>query len=100
MGGNEDTLPTTVVPTSPDYNLPNEAIPDTSILNLISTSDMGINLIKELQGKYNNNPIFKDIITKPKEFWNFEIDDNLIYLWEFKKKLLCILHILINGRSV
>lgn len=100
MGRNKDIPPNSVIP---DSNLLDGVIPefpDMSLLDLISTSDVGINLIKELQGQYSNDLVFKDIINKPKEFWNFEIDDNLIYLKEFDKNLLCIPHILINGRSV
>ena len=75
-------------------------IPDVSLLDIVSASDTGIDLVKELQGQYISDPVFKEILNKPKDFRNFELDNNIIYLKEFEKRLLCIPNILIKGRSV
>ena len=86
--------------TIPNSVEPELEIPDASLLDIVSASNTGIDLINELQGQYINNPVFKEILNKPKDFWNFELDNNIIYLKEFEKGLLCIPNILIKGRSV
>jgi len=53
-----------------------------------------------LQGKYTEDPFFKAILERPKEFRNFESKDRLIYLKEGDRQLLCIPKALIQGRSV
>ena len=74
-------------------------IPDVSLVNVVE-NDAGIDLLKELKGHYQNDTLFKSILDKPKEFRNFEVKDNLVYLKENGKNLLCIPKMIINGRSV
>ena len=59
-----------------------------------------IDLIKELKSHYKDDPMFKSILEKPKEFRNFEVKDNLIYLKEWGKRLLCIQKALEKERSI
>ena len=98
VGGNDTNLPTSLnlLDTLPN-SVNTDSILDTSLLDIVSASDLGIDLIKELQGQYINDPVFKEILNRPKEFRNFELDNNLVYLKEFDKKILCIPHILIKG---
>jgi hypothetical protein len=72
---------------------------DASLVTMLE-SDNGIELLKELKGSYQNDPTFKTIIEKPKEFRNFETKDGLIYLKLAGKKLLCIPKAMIKDRSV
>ena len=71
-----------------------------TLTDVVLNSSMGIDLFKELKGRYQEDHIFKSIIDKPKEFQNFEIEDNLIYMKENRKKLLCIPKIIVNGRNI
>ena len=74
------------------------SITDTSLVDIVSESSIGIDLLQELQGNYDKDPIFKAILSKPKEFRNFEIDNGLVYLREAERKLLCIPNILIRTK--
>jgi hypothetical protein len=42
-------------------------------------SSEGINLINKFWGNYSQDPIFEAIIRKPKNFWNFLVDNEIIY---------------------
>ena len=66
---------------------------------LLTKDSLGIDLQSELQGKYTEDPFFQRILEKPKEFRNFECKEQLVYLKENDKRLLCIPKALIQGRS-
>ena len=76
-----------------------ELIPDTSLITVLG-SDAGIDLLKELKGHYQDDPMFRSILDKPKDFRNFEVKDDLIYLKMNGHNLLCIPKTTINGRNV
>ena len=76
--------------------------PDTQdVLNasLLTQSSLGIDLLSEIRGKYSNDPFFRVILEQPKEFRNFEEDDQFIFLKEHDKRVLCIPKILVQGRN-
>jgi hypothetical protein len=81
--------------TEPD----SEPNPDTSLVNILE-SDADIDLLKELRGHYEDDPIFRTILDRPKDFRNFEVKDKIVYLKLNGKCLLCIPKVTINGRSV
>ena len=72
------------------------------ILNtsLLTQSSLGIDLLSEIRGNYNIDPFFRVILEQPKDFRNFEEKDQLLYLKEHEKRVLCITKILIQGRNV
>ena len=70
-----------------------------SLLNVISESTDGIDFIRELKGKYTDDPLFKTIIDKPREYKNFLVENGLVYLKSQGHKLLCIPNILIGKRT-
>jgi hypothetical protein len=72
---------------------------DVSLVNVVE-NDAGIDLLKELKGNYKDDPLFKSILDKPKEFRNFEVKDDLIYIKMNERSLLCVPKITINGRNV
>ena len=67
--------------------------------SLLAQGRMGIDLMSELQGRYNEDPFFRTILDKPKEFRNFEAKEQLIYLKKDDRRVLCIPKVLIKGRS-
>ena len=69
------------------------------MLSIVSQSLQGINLPAELHGKYKLDPAFQPIIDKPKDFRNFEVNEQLIYLKKQDQKVLCIPKIEIQGHS-
>ena len=79
-------------------NVPRKEYP--SLLTVISESLEGIDLLKELKGKFTDDPLFKIILDKPREYRNFQVDNGLVYLKAQERKLLCIPNILIHGRNV
>ena len=73
---------------------------NTSLVEVVLESTARIDLIKELKGRYQEDALFKTILDKPKEFRNFEVKDDLVYLKEASKRLLCIPKILVQQRNV
>ena len=67
--------------------------------SLLAQGRMGIDMRSELQGRYGEDPFFQTILEKPKEFRNFENKEQLIYLKENDRQVLCIPKVLIKGRS-
>ena len=66
---------------------------------LITESAIGIDMLAELRGQYENDLTFRSILDKPAEFRNFKVEDGLLYLKENDRHLLCIPKLLIKGRS-
>ena len=92
----EDTQ--TLINNDGDANLPAEQGDNTG-QTLLTPETLGIDLKTELQGKYTEDPFFQAILEKPKEFRNFESKEQLIYLKEHDRYLLCIPKVSIQGRS-
>ena len=65
----------------------------------MSSSNEGIDLLKELMGKYINDPFYEKIINKLNEFRNFEVENSLVYLKEKETKALCIPKVIVRGQS-
>ena len=65
----------------------------------MSQSLHGLDLLVEFHGKYGLDLTFQDILAKPNEFQNFEVEEHLVYLKKSEQKLLCIPKIEIQGCS-
>ena len=72
---------------------------DNTLLNIVSQSLQGLDLLAEFRGRYELDPTFRSIIAKPKDFRNFEIDEQLIYLKREGERVLCVPNVMIQGRS-
>ena len=70
-----------------------------SLINIMSQSMQGLDLLMELRGKHKVDPILQAIMNKPNNFRNFEVDGGLAYLKKSDKKMLCIPNIVIQGRT-
>ena len=70
-----------------------------TLFDLASQSMQGLDLLAELRGKYELDPTLQPIIARPKDFRNFEVDEQLIYLKTQGKQVLCIPKVVIQGRS-
>ena len=68
-------------------------------MSLLTKSSLGIDVLSEIRGKYSHDPFFRVFLEQPKDFRNFEEKDQLIYLKEHEKRVLCIPKILIQGRN-
>lgn len=91
-----------IVPAAPDRNTTKQP-PDglNPLLEVISESLDGFELLKHLKGCYATDIFFKAIVDKPSEFKNFEIDEasGLIFLKQHGRRLLCIPKVYFKGRS-
>ena len=87
-------LPTSVAPI--ETPLPAEG----TLLDVVSQSLQGLDLPNELRGQYILDPMFKSLLEQPKDFSNFEVNEQLIYLKDLEKRVLCIPKVVIRGRSV
>ncbi len=66
---------------------------------LLTQSNLGLDILSEIQGKYDKDPFFRVILEKPNDFRNFEIKNQMIYLRENDRRVLCVPKILIQGRN-
>lgn len=69
------------------------------LLTIISEAELGINIEKELQNNYQDDLLFKTIISRPADYKNFLIESGLIYLKAHGKNILCVPNIIIQGQS-
>ena len=70
-----------------------------SLLNMVTHSLEGLDLLAELRCKYKQDSVFQPIMAKPNEYRNFEVDGRLIYLKIADRRVLCIPKVVIKGRS-
>ena len=95
---NENLLnESTVADPEPTTAVPEHA--EGTLLNIVSQSLQGLDLLVELKGKYGSDSFFRSILDKPNDFRNFEVKDQLIYLKKQGTKVLCIPKIEIKGRN-
>ena len=89
-------IPNTTTMPSPPSPIPEndqvEADTDSEQQNTVwmEQETLGVDIWSELQGKYAEDPFFRAIPDKPKDFRKFENKGNLIYLNENDKCVLCI----------
>ena len=77
-----------------------ETSPDgASLLDIVSQSMHGVDLLTELCGKYGADPDFRGILAKPNDYRNFEVCDGLVFLKKPEHRVLCIPKVLVQGRS-
>ena len=67
-------------------NQSSQSAPETLIYVL---QNNGVDLLQSIKDCYKNDPLFKPVLDKPKEFRNFEMRDGLIFLKSNGKYLLC-----------
>ena len=70
-----------------------------SLVDVLAQNIIGLDSLDALQGKYSLDPAFHAILQQSNNFQNFEVVDQLVYLKELDKKILCIPKVIIQGRS-
>jgi len=75
-------------------------LPPQTLIEHMQDSISGIDLSKELSGKYIHDSLFHKVLENPKHFKNFEVSEGLIFLKQNGVKLLCIPNIEIKGHNV
>ncbi|KAF9470997.1 hypothetical protein BDN70DRAFT_820593, partial [Pholiota conissans] len=71
-----------------------------SLIAYMTSGTDGLDLLANVRGRYGEDLFFNAILQKPKEYRNFEVDNDLIYLKDRDLRLLCIPKVMINRRSV
>ncbi|KAI9070207.1 hypothetical protein FKP32DRAFT_1539582, partial [Trametes sanguinea] len=71
-----------------------------TLLEHIASADGGIHLETVIKGRYDEDPFFRPILANPRQYKNFEVKDEMIYLRDQGRELICVPRILVNGRSV
>ena len=74
--------------------------PPQTLIEHMQDSVSGIDLPKQLAGKYNGDSVFRCVLENPKHFKNFEVSKGLIFLRQNGFKLLCIPNIKIDDHNV
>jgi hypothetical protein len=73
---------------------------DEAAASLLTHENLGIDLLSGVRDKYKEDPFFRVILEKPKEYRNFEYKEGLIYLKDNDTRTLCVPKALIEGRSI
>ncbi|TFK60598.1 hypothetical protein BDN72DRAFT_779200, partial [Pluteus cervinus] len=76
------------------------AVPEPEIpLAFPGSSLAGIDLKKELKGRFSEDTFFKKILDSPKEFKNFIVEDDVVYMSGSTRPLLCVPKVQIGEKS-
>ena len=70
-----------------------------TLVDLIKSSDGSIDLMNELRNRAVEDSFFKTVVEKPREYRNFEVKEGLLYLKEHGHPVLCIPKVMIQRRS-
>ena len=73
---------------------------DDQLLEYISEAGEGLHLLSELRGRYGEDAFFVDILANPTRYKNFYTENELVYLRDGGRKLLCVPSILKASRNV
>ena len=65
---------------------------------LIMTGNTHTPFPMSLKERYSEDPFFKLVVDRPKEYKNFLLDDGLVFRREGENRILCIPDIMIDGR--
>ncbi|KAE9386023.1 hypothetical protein BT96DRAFT_747828, partial [Gymnopus androsaceus JB14] len=71
-----------------------------SLTHVVSSGCTGINVGQVVRDNYSNDSVFRDIIAKPKDYRNYEVIDQTVYLKLIDRTLLCIPDIFVNKRKL
>ena len=67
--------------------------------SMLVQGSWGIDILSDIRGRYKDDPFFRVLLEKPKEFRNFEHKEGLLYLKGNDRRVLCIPKVLVQGRS-
>ena len=73
---------------------------EVSLLTHLSECVDGIDLLRQLEGRYGEDEFFRRILEKPRDFKNFRVEGGLVYLKQSGREFLCIPDITHLDRSV
>jgi hypothetical protein len=76
-----------------------EAVVSPDLIEVLSEYDGAHNFPSCLKGKFEEDSFFKNILSNPSQFKNFECEDGIVYLKEFGTRLLCIPDCMIGKRK-
>ncbi|EIW62207.1 uncharacterized protein TRAVEDRAFT_117256, partial [Trametes versicolor FP-101664 SS1] len=71
-----------------------------NLLDYVATAGDGLHLEATVRGRYKEDTFFQTILDNPRQHKNFTIDNGLVYLKDGGRTLLCVPHIIVNGRNV
>ncbi|EPS99933.1 hypothetical protein FOMPIDRAFT_1123697, partial [Fomitopsis schrenkii] len=69
--------------------------------SVLVSSDLGMPMPQSIEGRYSEDVFFCQVLLKPTEYKDFEVDQGLIYLKrDGSSRVLCIPDVLIGSRRV
>ncbi|OCH88441.1 hypothetical protein OBBRIDRAFT_734497, partial [Obba rivulosa] len=95
-----DQRPMSMLETTIADVVPPHAALDDRIIDLLASEAPPEGVSAALRGRYSEDPFFREILEKPKQFKNFTTHDGLVYLKDKQRDLLCIPRALWEGRSL
>lgn len=76
----------------------NESPP--SLIDIVNGGQEPIDLLSSLKGNYGQDPLFSKVVQNPKEFKNFDIANEVLYLKLPDRKVLCLPSIMVGTRNI
>lgn len=70
------------------------------LTEVITLGNPSLDIHEKLTGRYKEYPFFQRILDSPAAFKNFEVSNNLIFLKDNQKRILCVPNIVIGERRV
>lgn len=71
-----------------------------TLTEVITAGDPTIDIHRSIAGRYSEDPFFTLILQKPKDYKNFELSNDLVFLKDNDRRILCIPDIKMNGRRI
>lgn len=76
-----------------------ETVVAPKLMEIIAEAQPGMDVPASLKDRYGEDKFFREVLTAPGNYKNFELVDGLIFLRESERRILCIPDVLIGGRS-
>jgi hypothetical protein len=73
---------------------------DPPFINVVNGGCDGINIIKAIHGRYEDDKFFQTVMADLELFWNFEYVDKVLYLKVEGQKVLCIRNVIYGGHNI
>jgi hypothetical protein len=71
-----------------------------TLLNVAAMGDPSVDIHRSLSNQYHEDSFFKDMLTHPRNYKNFEVSNRLVFLQDNGRRVLCVPDVAIGKRRV
>ena len=89
-------------PNDPESTSGAEILSDSpiSLTEIVQSGDPTLDIHEQIKGHFSEDPFFRQILTNPKDFRNFEVSNDLVFLKDQERRILCIPDVKIGARRL